>query len=552
MGLRETYHCLVPVIIAFLLLNTGNVALAQQSLLDREVNLSRNTGEIDVLLREISRKGNFSFTYTSQIHYRQLTSVLNRKQTVRDHLRDIFRYDSIQILEQNKKILLIPLIRKPVTDFHFRSIYGLVIDSRTRRPLSYTNIFLSNKSTGTITNSAGRFEFKISSSQMNDTLGISHIGYEMVNIPIISIDSSMLIIRLNTDKITIKEVVVKPLDPIYILTKSIEKIPYNYDKKPALYTGFFRETTQQDNKNVSLSEAIIHIFKEPYLSTRSDQVKIYKGRKGSNTDEMEFVEFIVQGGLYNTVQLDIVKNLPSFLDADYFALYDYEVERTISHFERLTYVIDFDRREGVKYPCFKGRIFIDVETLAIVGASFEMPETGMTYAEGIYVKKAPRHTGVKPLNAHYNVFYRFYNSKWNLSNVRSEILIRVRRKKDKQQDKFNSVFASVSEFVITAKDTTNIVRFKTDEVSRPKDILEKQIGETDYDFWGNENIITPDEPIEKTILRIGKKNNILSEQEIEAIRIDEEKEEQKRDEQDINESPDAKETPVDAIENSSE
>jgi hypothetical protein len=149
------------------------------------------------------------------------------------------------------------------------------------------------------------------------------------------------------------------------------------------------------------------------------------------------------------------------------------------------------------------------------------------------------------------VFYRFYNSRWNLSNVRSEILIRVRRKKDKQQDKFNSVFASVSEFVITAKDTANIVRFKTDEVSRPKDILEEQIGETDYDFWGNENIIIPDEPIEKTILRIGKKNNILSEQEIEAIRIEEEKDEQ-RDEQNIKESPVINETPVNAVENSSE
>lgn len=528
MRLREIYRCLVPVTILIILMLTGNAALAQQSLLDREVNLSRNTGAIDVLLREISRKGNFSFTYTSRINGHQLTSVINRKQTVRNHLNDIFRYDSIQYLEQNKKILLIPMIKKPLPVTGFRSISGLVIDSKNRRPLAYTNIFISNKSTGTISNSTGRFELKISPGQLYDTLGISHIGYQMIYIPIASIDSSRLIVRLNADRIPIKEVVVKPLDPIYILTKSVEKIPHNYDKKPALYTGFFRETIQQDNKNVSLSEAIINIFKEPYLSSRSDQVKIFKGRKGTNTDEMEFVDFIVQGGLYNTLQLDIVKNLPSFLDVDYFALYSYELEKIISHFERLTYVIAFDRMEGVKYPCYKGKVYIDVETLAIVGASFEMPATGMTYAAGIYVKKAPRHTGVKPLNAYYHVFYRLYNNKWNLCNVRSELLIRVKRRKDKQQNKFNSVFASVSEFVITDKDSINVTRFKTDEVARPKDILEEQIGETDYEFWGNENIIIPDEPIEKTVLRLRKKNNILSEQEIEAIRIEEKKDEQQR------------------------
>jgi hypothetical protein len=456
-----------------------------------------------------------------------MASVLNRKQTVRNHLADIFRFDSIQVLEQNKKILLIPLLKKKTTVLNFKSVKGLVVDERARHPLPYTSVFLNNKSTGTISNAMGRFELKIPSSEENDTLSVSHIGYELFSVPVSSIDSGNLIIRLHTQRIQIREVVVKPLDPIYILTKAIENIPRNYDRKPAVYTGFFRESTLQDNKNVSLSEAIINIFKEPYTSIRDDQIKIFKGRKGSNTNEKEFIEFVVQGGLYNTLKLDIVKNLPSFLDADYFALYEYQVEKTITHFDRLTYVISFDQREDVKYPCFKGKLYVDVESLAIVGATFEMPETGMNYAAGIYIKKSPRHTGVKPINAQYQVFYRYYNNKWNLSNARSEVLIRVKRKKDKHQDKFNSVFASVSEFVITGKDTSNIVRFKTEEVSRPRDVLEKQIGETDYEFWGNENIIMPEEPIEKAITRIGKKNNFLTEKEIESIRVEEEKDEKK-------------------------
>ncbi len=521
MSLREAYRFFFPVV--FLIFFTGFTALSQERLLDREITLSQNTGEISMLLREIGRKGKFSFTYTSQINTQRYASVSQKRQTVQNHLSDIFRFDSIQIIEQNKKILLVPLIKKPINKVPYKLIKGLIIDKRSRRPLSYSNIFLNNKSTGTTSNAIGRFEIKINSSEFEDTLGISHIGYETIMLPVSNVDSGMLIIRLNAEHINIKGVVVKPLDPVYILTKAVEKIRKNYECRPVMLTGFFRESTQQDNKNVSLSEAIIHVYKESYSSAHDDQIKIFKGRKGNYSDQKEFVDFIVQGGLYNTMQLDIVKNLPSFLDADYFALYEYRLERTTMHFDRLTYIISYEQRSDVKYPCYKGRVYIDYETFAIVGADFEMPETGMTYAAGMYVKKSPRHTGVKPITADYSVFYRYYNGRWNLSNIRSQVLIHVKRKKDKQQDKFNSVFASVSEFVVTGKDTANVMRFKADEVSRPRDILEEQIGETDHEFWGSENIITPEEPIEKAILRIGKKNKILSESEIETIRIQETK-----------------------------
>ncbi len=539
MRFRERNRCRIPVFIYTLLLFTGLSMQAQMSVLERDVHLSQTTGQIDQLLKEIARKGKFSFTYTSQIQSQRFASVLHKRQSVKNHLADIFQFDSIQILEQNNKILLIPLYRKTKTVTHVRSIKGLVIDGRTRQPLPYSSVFLSDKSTGTITNQTGRFDLKIHTDESGDTLGISHIGYKMVTIPLSSIDTSALVIRLSSDKVQISEVVVKPLDPIYILTKAIESISVNYDCKPAIYKGFIRESTQQDKKNVSLSEAIIDVFKEPYTSTREDQIKIFKGRKGDNLVAKELVDVVVQGSLYNSLQLDIVKNRPTFLDADYFALYQYSLEKTLSHLERPTYIIAFKQREGVKYPCYKGKLYIDVETLAIVGAFFELSEKEMSYTEGLYVKKSPRRIGVKPMQASYQVFYRLYHGKWNLNNVRSELSIRVRRKKDKEMNKFNSIFTSVSEFVITSKDTSNIARFKADEISRPRDVLVDQIGETDLTFWGDENIIIPEEPIEKAIVRFNRKNNIFSDQEIRSIKIEEEKEsdsyrvkESKDDEQD--------------------
>ncbi len=527
MSQRETYPRFLPVVLSFVLLSALTSVQAQQKLLDKEVSLSRTTGEIDLLLNELSRKGKFSFTYTSQVKVHRMASVLNKKQMVRNHLADIFRYDSLQFVEQNDKILLIPIRRKIAPAITFQLLKGLVIDSRTRRPLSYSNVFLLNKSTGTITNASGRFELKITQGESQDTIGVSYIGYKFFKMPLTATDTGTLIIRLSTDRVQIKEIIVKPLDPIYILTKAIEQIPVNFDRRPAVFTAFFRESTRQDNKNISLSEAVINIFKEPYTSVRDDQIKIFKGRKGTNTDEKEIVDFIVQGGLFNTLQLDIVKNLPTFLDADYFTLYEYHVEKIITHFDRPTYVIAFDQQAGVKYPCYSGRVYIDVESLAMVGASFELSEKGLNYATGIYVKKTSKKLGVKLISAKYEVYYRSYHGKWNLSNVRSDVMMRVRRKRGKQQDKFKSDFESTSEFVITHKDTADIARFRFNEISRPKDVLAEQIGETDEEFWGSENVITIDEPIEKTILRLGRRNSMFSEQEIAAIKIEEEKEAEK-------------------------
>jgi hypothetical protein len=536
MILREAYKSFFPVVLLMALVLPSQVRAQQESILEREVNLSQTTDEIDALLNELSRKGDFSFTYTSQIQVHRIASVTRKRQKIGEHLSEIFRFDSIRFVEQHNKILLVPLQRRPEIIADYRLIHGLVIDGRTRRPLSFANVFLLHKSVGTISNASGRFELKLVSYESDDTLGISFIGYKLVKIPLEQLDTSTLVVRLTSELVQINEIIVKPLDPIYILTKAIENIPLNYDQDQSVLTAFFRESTLQDGNNISSSEAVINVFKEDYASSRVDQVKLYKGRKWINTENKAYIDLIVQGGLYNNLQLDIVKNFPSFMDVDYFALYNYQMEKIIMHYERPTYVISFEQQEGVKYPCYNGHVYIDVESLAIVGASFELSEDNLSYNTRAYVKKSPRKIRAKPTGAFYEVYYRYYYNKWNLSNARSEIQVHIRQRKDKDQDKFNSDFQSITEFVITNKDTTNVTRFRFNETSRAKDVLVDQIGETDLEFWGAENIIIPDEPIEKAILRIGRRNGIFTEEEIELIKIQEELEEQQEKESGLEET----------------
>lgn len=487
---------------------------AQKSNLDKEIKLSGMAGTIESFLDEISRQGKVEFSFTSKVPVYRNVTLSRQKQSIRSHLTDILYRDSIKFIERNNKVLLVAEGPRQTIRIipPLKSVEGIVLDKKTRNPLPYANVFIVNRSIGTVANTAGAFVLKLTDALPDDTLGISHIGYSLYRIPLVDLDTGYLTIRLSSGQVQIDGIVVRPYDPIYIITKAMESIPENYEHNPSVLTAFFRESTKQNDDNISLSEAIIYIYKESYTSQRPDQVKIYKGRKGNNITGKENIDFIVQGGLYNNLQLDIVKNSITFLDKDYFHLYNYTIEKIIYHQERPTYVIRFDQREGVNYPCYKGKLYIDVESLAIIGADFELSQDGMDYAAGLYVKKSPRKLRVKPVSASYQVYYRQVNNRWNLSNVRSDISIRVKHKKDKLQDKLNYMFESVSEFVVTGIDSSNIGRFKFDEVSRPRDILVEQIKETDESFWGDENIIVPEEPIEKTVLKLWKKESIQFDQ----------------------------------------
>ena len=179
-------------------------------------------------------------------------------------------------------------------------------------------------------------------------------------------------------------------------------------------------------------------------------------------------------------------------------------------------------QKDLHFPLFKGRIYIDKESYAIVKAEFSLSPKGIGYAQDMYVVRSPVNLKTKPLYANYFVNYRKINNKWNLDHVRSEVSLFIKRsRRKKRRNKISSVFTSVSEFVITNKDTADVYRFKNNEISKSNDILVKQISETDEDFWGKENIILPDEPLLETIVNLNKNRGMEILPEIPVARTEE-------------------------------
>ncbi len=89
-------------------------------------------------------------------------------------------------------------------------ISGQIIDSKTKQPLSYVNIGILNRETGTVTNENGDFKLDIKDNFKQDTIRVSMIGYKPQTILIKNLNStnSKLKIELDEDLSELDEVVI--------------------------------------------------------------------------------------------------------------------------------------------------------------------------------------------------------------------------------------------------------------------------------------------------------------------------------------------------------
>jgi hypothetical protein len=377
-------------------------------------------------------------------------------------------------------------------------VSGKVIDFSDHEAIPYAYIRILGKNSGTITNEDGEFIFKYKPDDERDLLAISCIGYKTFVFPLKEMVNGKTL-QMRKESILLKEVLIRSNDPKSIIRKSRESIPANYRTTAVSETGFYRETLQKNNKYIVLSEAIVNIFKSSYTrSLQMDQVKVFKGRKTADKSQYDTVLFKVQGGLYNCLLLDIVKHIPSFMDESDFNLYDYKMGLIQKINDEMAYTIEFDQKESITEPYYKGKLFIEVNSLAIIGAEFSISPKVIGNATALLVRKAPLYLKVKPVSVDYLVNYDKVDGKWQLNHIRIQIQMRIRKK----SNVFNSLYTSVSEMVITASDTVPAKSFRHAEVAHSTDIFVDHIGPYDPNFWGEFNYIKPEEKLEETLQRL--------------------------------------------------
>lgn len=382
---------------------------------------------------------------------------------------------------------------------------GKVVDAENGTPLVFATVAVKETNVATITNIDGEFSIKVYETQTSKNLEVTYLGYKNKTVPLtdLRIDGYKNVISMSPAPIPIKEIIVKPIDPESIVRSAISKIGRNYVDEPNLMTAFYRETIRKNRTYVSIGEAVVEIFKAPYNSDiRFDGARIYKGRKGSDVEKMDTVLFKLQGGPVTVLQLDIAKNTEDILTLDAMKYYDYTLSTVVEIDDKPHYVISFKQKPSVDNPLFLGNLYIETTTNAISEAEFGFNLENKDAVSTIFIKKKPLGMEVTPEIASYRVKYREQDGKCYFTYSRAEVKFKVNWKRKL----FNTYYTTMSEMAITDRTNEEVIKIPGKEKLRYTDVFSDKVEAfTDPGFWGDYNVIEPDQSIESAIRRLSRK-----------------------------------------------
>ena len=385
------------------------------------------------------------------------------------------------------------------------TIKGKVIDSETRNPLVFATVAVMETNVAIVTNIDGEFTLKIGETVTSKNIQVTFLGYKNKIIPISEFkdNGAKNIIELESAPIPIKEIVVKPLDPNEIVRKAIQNISKNYEDVPNLMTAFYRETIRKNRTYVSIGEAVVQIFKAPYASdARFDGAKMYKGRKSSDVEKMDTVLFKLQGGPTSVLQLDIAKNTESVLTKEAMEYYNYSISGVIEIDNKPHYVIDFIQKPTVDIPLFMGSLFINMETYGITEVEFGFNLADKEAAASIFIRKKPVGMKVIPEIATYRTKYREQDGKLHFVYSRAEVKFKV----DWNKKLFNTYYTTMSEIAVTDRTDQEVIKFAREDKIKTSDVFTEKVSAfNDPAFWGDYNVIEPDQSIESAIRKLSRK-----------------------------------------------
>ena len=418
----------------------------------------------------------------------------------------MFIFTCVMISKLRAQLLLIFFIGIGISNAQsdYIEFSGKIINAENKEPLIFANLNVLESNISTISNSKGDFKIKIPKSYSSSKIKVSFIGFKTRIIDLKSfVDQNT--ISLNVSVTPLSEMVMSiPKDVEGLVKETLSNSGQNYLKENTIMTAFYRETIKRKRRNVSLSEAVVNIYKSPYkLYSKKDVIKILKIRKDTDYSRLDTLALKLSGGPFNTLFQDIIKYPNYFIPSFFISNYSFSVHRTSKINNRPVYVVRFKQKEDIMDPFYYGELFIDGENKILLSATYSLNVSDKEKASKLFVRKKPKGANVWPTKAVYRVDYAERNGKWFYSYSNLSIDFKVNW--DKKI--FNKNYSLSSEMAITdwiGNRTLDYPRRR--ELINPSIILtDSKLGFQDLNFWGQDNIIEPENSIQNAIKKIKKK-----------------------------------------------
>jgi len=211
-----------------------------------------------------------------------------------------------------------------------------------------------------------------------------------------------------------------------------------------------------------------------------------------------------QGGISDALLLDIAKH-PEIVFREDASGYNFDIQGVITMDDRPHYVINFSPFAGIDEIMFRGKIFLDVESLAFKRMEFNMNVEDREDAAAIFIKKKPSRMRVSAESATYVVDYVEKNGKWYFNYSSTEVQFKVRWRR-RFFGLFTSTYTIFSEMAVTDRYEDDPQKFPRKERIRSTDVIAEKVEYfQDPDFWGDYTVIEPDKEITNAIKRLSDK-----------------------------------------------
>lgn len=398
-----------------------------------------------------------------------------------------------------------PLQAREEVDGYF-TVTGVVRNKDDRKKLENVNVSVPGTNIGTVTNSDGIFSLKIKDAEIVRGLEVSHIGYLNTQISLKeNKDLSTLTVWMMPAPNLLSEIVIFGNNARGIVEEAIRKISVNYSPNENMLTTFYRETVQKRRRYISVSEAVIDVYKTAYNDRvpMRDKVQLQKGRRLLSQKTSDTLAVKVVGGPSLAIYLDVVKNQDALLNMGDLDYYEFHIEEPVNFDNRMQYVISFRPKVNLMYALFYGKLYIDFEKLAFTRAEFSLDMKNKTKAVEAILHKKPSGLQFKPQEVSYLVTYKEQNGKTYLNYIWNTI----RFKCDWKKRLFSSGYTVYSEMVVTDRQEDNFTAISNKTAFKEKQVFYDLVDEYwNEDFWKEYNIIEPTESLEHAVNKLKKQS----------------------------------------------
>lgn len=365
-----------------------------------------------------------------------------------------------------------------------QNLQGVLVDSKTNKPIHLASISIINSNIGTISNKDG--VFKLSYSSLDDSVIISHIEYETLNLSL-SDKSIKEEIYLTPRNIILSEVSVKAMSAQDLLLKAIEESSKKIEPNATLNT-YYREFVKNNEQYSKFSDGLVD-YKITINKKRKIKVTVnVKESRAIKLDTLKEEEFSLNSPLDVRWAANIydISRIQRLLNKEDFYKYNFKLIEFENNSDLIKVILK--PKPEIKEELLEAKVTLNRTSYLIYEVEFNLPTSHAQYSKisNILVLK------VQTTDRKIRVIYKENNGIYSLFYISRDFTFHFWNKK-----KIDETIRFLSDLIVTDIQVGKVEEKKMKSYKHKS--LYKRGNQFDTKFWLSNNSLMLTDEEEKII-----------------------------------------------------